>query len=152
MVFCLIFCDFGSRLTKIRTNALSDFSVAEDIPIFFFFLLIYLVQEKNGISHIDPSTDSLYVDWDFSLGTGTAEQYPRASLNQNNRAHAEVRLFHYLFKNNFIEKRFLCDSISTDLSVSLKLICIQQNWASFSSKQVLNVGWRRGANCERVGL
>lgn len=126
----------------------------EDIPIFFFFLLIsiYLGHENNGISHIQPSTDSLYVDWGFSLGTWTAEQYPRASLSQNNRAHAEVRLFYYLFKNNFIKKRFLCDSISTDLSVSLKLISIQQNWASLHSKQVLNVGWRCGANCERVGL
>lgn len=110
---------------------------------------IYFLQEKKGISHVRPSTDSLYVDWDISLGSGTAEQYPRAFLNQNNRAHAEVWLFYYLFKNNFIKKRFLCDSLSTVLLVSLKLISIQQNWAWLHSKQILNAGWRHGSNCFR---
>lgn len=149
MVFRLIFWDFCSRLIKIRTNVLSDLSGAEDIAIFFFFLLvsIYFLQEKKGISRVRLSTDSLYVDWDISPGTGIAEQYHRAFLNQNNRAHDEVRLFYYLFKNNFIKKRFLCDSLSTVLLVSLKLISIQQNWAWLHSKQMLNAGWIRGSNC-----
>lgn len=81
--------------------------------------------------------------WDQEQLNSTLEPFLTKKIEHMLKSDCSVTFF----KNNFIKKRFLCDSLSTVLLVSLKLISIQQNWAWLHSKQILNAGWRPGSNC-----